>query len=627
MHINRYRTSIIMAIICLWVTGSLEATGTDSSQKKADRAAVLESDLLVNIQGRKSTTLDGLWEIIIDPYQHGYLGYRNQVKSNGYFRNRRNESPTDAIEYDFDLSDRLNVPGDWNTQIPQLYWYEGTIWYKKDFKWSPQSDKRVFLHFDAVNYDAMVWVNGEKAGHHEGGFTAFNFEVTDLLNEGDNFVVLMVDNTRRREGVPQVMTDWWNYGGITRSVHLVETEQNFIQDYFVQLAPGSLDRIQGWVHLNGSRPSQQVTLSIPEAGIEVNVETDSEGYAEWSVLADFELWSPDNPRRYEVLLSTQEDQIVDTIGFRSIETRGEDILLNGKPIFLRGINIHEEAPYRSGRANNLKDAESLLGWAKEMGCNYVRLAHYPHNEIMIREAERLGILIWSEVPVYWAIQWDNPETLENARNQVSEMIHRDKNRAAVILWSLFNETAESDERNIFIRSLIDRTRELDPTRLLSGALEANPYENRTLYRIEDPLGEYLDVLGINQYHGWFGGSLDEMAQIKWESDFKKPLIMSEFGGAAKQGFRSDINQRWSEEFQALLYTNTLDMFENISFLRGTSPWILMDFRTPRRPLPRIYDGWSRAGLVSNQGLKKEAFYVIQEWYRKIEARELQFGNN
>ncbi|MEX0685790.1 MAG: glycoside hydrolase family 2 TIM barrel-domain containing protein [Balneolales bacterium] len=627
MKISRYCKHIVLAICFLWVTGTLALAGAISSQEKADRSAVLESDLLTNIQGRKTTSLDGLWDIIIDPYKNGYLTYRSRIKPNGYFKNQKNESPRDAVEYNFDLSDRLNVPGDWNTQMEQLYWYEGTVWYKKDFKWSLQSDKRVFLHFGAVNYDAMVWVNGEMAGRHEGGFTAFNFEVTDLLKEGDNFVILMVDNTRRSEGVPTTMTDWWNYGGITRPVHLVETEQNFIQDYFVQLAPGSLDRIQGWVHMNGTQPNQRVTLAIPEAEIEVSVNTDEEGYAEWSAIADLELWSPDNPKRYEVLLSTESDQIADTIGFRSIETRGEDILLNGKPIFLRGINIHEEAPYRSGRANNLKDAETLLGWAKEMGCNYVRWAHYPHNEIMTREADRLGILIWAEVPVYWAIQWENPETLKNARNQLSEMIHRDKNRAAVILWSLFNETEESEERNDFIRSLIDRTRELDPTRLLTGALEPNPYRERTLYRIEDPLGEFLDVLGINQYHGWFGGSLEGMDQIEWESDFKKPLIISEFGGAAKQGFQSDISQRWSEDFQADLYTNTLDMLENISFLRGTSPWILMDFRSPRRPLPRIYDGWSRAGLISNHGLKKQAFYIMQEWYRKIEEDELQFGKN
>ena len=183
-----------------------------------DKNVLMESSLIINTFDRNTTSLDGTWDIIIDPYQTGYYDYRYQPNPNGYFKNNKNIEPDDAYEYNFDLSDKLQVPGDWNTQMEKLHWYEGTIWYKKDFSWEVKPEKRVFLYFGAVNYDARVWVNGEFAGRHIGGFTPFNFEVTELLQNGDNFVVVMADNTRKPEAVPTVNTDWANYGGITRSV-------------------------------------------------------------------------------------------------------------------------------------------------------------------------------------------------------------------------------------------------------------------------------------------------------------------------------------------------------------------------------------------------------------------------
>src|SRR5262249_43009203 len=160
----------------------------------------------------------------------------------------------------------------------------------------------------------------------------------------------------------------------------------------------------------------------------------TEGYAAFEFDAALKLWWPEDPKLYDVVIESETDRLQDQIGFRTIETKGTDILLNGKPVFLRGVCIHEEAPFRGGPAFSREDASTLLGWAKELGVNFVRLAHYPHNENMIKEADRRGILVWSEIPVYWTILWENPGTLENAQNQLSEMIARDKNRAAVIIW-------------------------------------------------------------------------------------------------------------------------------------------------------------------------------------------------
>jgi len=274
------------------------------------------------------------------------------------------------------------------------------------FRLPKKPNTRLFVYFGAANYVADVYLNGEKLGRHEGGFTPFNFEITTLVRETANSLIVKVDNQRRREGVPTLNTDWWNYGGLTREVKLVETPATFVQDYFIQLQKGSRDHISGWVKLNGDRLNQKVTVRIPEAKVSRSFNTDANGFAEISFPADLTLWSPDNPKLYEVVIEMEADRVPDLIGFRSIEVKGPEILLNGRPIFLRGVSIHEEAPFRGGRAYSKEDATTLLGWAKELGCNFVRLAHYPHNESMVRQADKLGLMVWSEIPVYWTILWE-----------------------------------------------------------------------------------------------------------------------------------------------------------------------------------------------------------------------------
>ncbi len=427
--------------------------------------------------------------------------------------------------------------------------------------------------------------------------------------------MLKVDNKRRRDGVPTLNTDWWNYGGLTRRVELVEVPATFIQDYFIQLAKGSGDEVAGWVKLNGTAKSGSVSVEIPEAGINKSFKVDDEGIAKIDFKAGLKLWSPEDPYIYNVKLICGTDTLLDEIGFRTIDTKGTDVLLNGKPIFLRGIAIHEEAPFRSGRAFSKEDAVTLLSWAKELGCNYVRLAHYPHNEFMLREADKMGLLVWSEIPVYWTILWDNKGTLDNALNQLTEMITRDKNKASVIIWSMANETPRGDARNIFLNTLIDSARKLDPTRLITAATELH-YDGDKMI-LDDPLSDKLDVIGVNQYIGWYAGKPADAEKKVWENSFDKPMIISELGGGALYGYHGDKDTRWTEEYQAYLYKEQIKMLKKISFLSGMSPWILMDFRSPRRPLPYIQDFYNRKGIISNRGEKKEAFYVLQKFYKSM----------
>jgi beta-glucuronidase len=585
------------------------------------RGTAQVAPLIANINARQITNLNGQWQVIVDPYDVGALDYRAQplTSNSAFYKNHKPQSESELVEYDFDTSGRLNVPGDWNTQRESLLFYEGSVWYKRSFDYDKPSKKRLFVHFGAANYMAYVYLNGEELGRHEGGFTPFDFEITDRVKPQGNFLVLRINNTRGKDQVPTVNTDWWNYGGITRPVTLVEMPETFVQDYLLQLEKGSSHQVKGWVQLNGLQLKQNVTIRIPEAGINKTFQTDSKGRAEFSFAADLTLWSPEAPKLYSVEIAGETDQVTDSIGFRSIEVRGTDLLLNGKPIFLRGIDIHEEAPTRPGRAWSEDDARTLLGWTKELGCNFVRLAHYPHNEAMLRMADQMGIMVWAEVPVYWTIQWENPNTLRNAENQLHEMITRDHNRAALIIYSVANETPISDARNRFLRELIQDAHTADPTRLVSAALESKQSAegNRFKIRIDDPLANDLDVLGNNEYIGWYVHTPEDADITDWSSSYDKPLIMSEFGGDALFGHHGDAHARWTEEYQENLYRHQIAMLKRIPFLRGTTPWILKDFRSPRRTLPGVQDYFNRKGLVSDHGEKKKAFFVLQKFYRDL----------
>ncbi len=577
-----------------------------------------EMPLLGNVMGRQGMSLNGKWNYIVDVQEEGFYDYRMNENRWGFFINAKPQRPEDLIEYDFDKSPTINVPGDWNTQDDRLFFYEGCVWMKRDFNYTRKSGHRAILYFGAVNYDAVVYVNGKKVGRHEGGFTPFNFDVTDVLVDGSNFVIVKIDNKRKAESVPTLIFDWWNYGGITRDVTLLDVPNVFIENYSLQLLSLEGRRIGFSVKLNTAEAGREVRLFIPELKIKKNIVTDAEGKAVLFMKAKPQLWSPDNPKLYDVSIAMDGDTICDKIGFRKIETRGKQILLNGEPVFLRGISIHEEKAFGGGRANGKEDAQLLLSWAKDLGCNFVRLAHYPHNEWMVREAERMGIMVWSEIPCYWTVAWDNPATLENARRQLRDMIERDINRANVIIWSIANETPHSNARDIFLTKQAQYAHQLDSTRLISMAMEVTGASNY-VNRLNDNMNKYVDVVSFNQYVGWYR-DVHDAPKMKWEIPYDKPVIISEFGGGAKQGYRGAKNQRWTEDFQANLYEENLKMIDKIEGLAGTSPWILKDFRSPRRVLPEIQDYYNRKGLVGDNGKRKMAFDVLKAWYAtKAEA--------
>ncbi len=460
-------------------------------------ALVVQAQWLVaNVAGRNTQSLNGSWAVIVDPFNVGESNWKPIWKD---------QHATGAhvfFEYAFDNTITLQVPGDWNSQRNDLVYYEGTVWYKKTFQYQPQPGQRSFLCFGGANYIADVYCNGQKAGSHEGGFTPFQFDVTHLLKAGENEVIVRVNNQRRADAIPALNYDWWNYGGITRDVDLVTTPGNYIQDYFIQLQKNDTSHIAGWVQVAGSNGLQKVSIHIPDLHIHYTTQTNAAGRANISIAAHPALWSPEHPHLYTVQIATATDTVVEAIGFRTIAVKGTEIVLNEQPIFLRGINIHEQIPQRAGRAYSETDAAMLLGWAKELGCNFVRLTHYPHNEHMVRMADKMGILLWEEIPLWQGIQFSNPVILAKANRLLDEMIERDKNRSAIILWSLSNETTSSESRDTTLTAMAAHARALDPTRLITSAFNHVAYKGNTV-TIDDSLSKVLDVVGVNEYIGWY----------------------------------------------------------------------------------------------------------------------------
>ncbi|HEY1130660.1 MAG TPA: glycoside hydrolase family 2 TIM barrel-domain containing protein [Roseateles sp.] len=589
----------------------------------------LRPPLLLTGQRADVQDLSGRWTYSKDYYRTGLTDINGWVAKSRMQRYRdvdvaaeEAKPGTAFFEFDLDRGPAMEIPGAWNAAAPELRWYDGLIWFQRRFDAAPaKPGQRSFLRFEAVNYRAHVYLNGKEVGRHEGGFTPFVLEVTDVLRAQGNRLVVGVDSRHDAQSIPGEITDWDLYGGITRPVKLIQTPATFIDDATLRLTEAG--RLVGSLQLNGAQAAgQAVSVQIDALNLKARATTDAHGEARFDIAAPGALkrWSPESPLLYAVRFASDGDAVDDRVGFRTLAVKGSEILLNGKPITLRGVSIHEEE-LGANPARRLTDsaARALLSEVKTgLNGNYVRLSHYPHSETMLRAADELGLLVWNEIPVYWTVDWDNPAVLLKARRQQAETIYRDRNRAALALWSVGNETPVAENRTRFHAALAATVRELDPSRLISAALLVERQGDTV--RIADPLLPHLDVMAVNTYAGWYGDDrLEDLARLKWALPTDKPLLVSEFGADALAGYHdlSAQPKKWSEEFQAAYYRATLAMLGRIPNLRGLSPWVLKDFRSPRREHPIFQNGWNRKGLISETGQRKQAFEVMAEHYKTL----------
>ncbi|MDR7297935.1 beta-glucuronidase [Pelomonas aquatica] len=606
---------MIRRLLCLLALIAAPALAAD-----ALRPPLLLTGARANVQD-----LSGRWTYSKDLYRTGFTDINGWVAKSRMQRHRdvdvaaEEGKPGPAFfEFDLDRGPAMDIPGAWNSATPELRYFDGLIWFQRRFDAPMKTGQRSFLRFEAVNYRAYVYLNGKEVGRHEGGFTPFVVEVTDTLRAQGNRLVVGVDSKHDADSVPGEITDWDLYGGITRPVKLIQTPATFIDDATLRL--NDAGRLVGSLQLNGPQAANRaVNLRIAGLNLTLPARTDANGEARFDVAAPAGLkrWSPDAPTLYDVEFDAGDDKVRDRIGFRTIAVRGSEILLNGQPIFLKGICIHEEeiGPNPARRIDDAA-ARRLLGEVKNgLHGNYVRLSHYPHNEAMLRAADEIGLLVWSEIPVYWTVNWDNPATLGLARRMQAETIYRDRNRASVVLWSIGNETPVADNRTRFHTALAETVRALDPSRLISAALLVER-KGDTIH-IADPLLKELDVIAVNTYAGWYGDdTLEAVGKLRWEVPADKPLLFSEFGADAQVGFRdATLRRKFSEDYQADYYRATLAMAAKVPTLRGLSPWVLKDFRSPRREHPVFQNGWNRKGLISETGQRKLAFEVVAEHYK------------
>lgn len=573
--------------------------------------ASFAADLIQNVYGRDIQSLNGKWAAIPDLYDQG-----ERMK---IYENNKPTGKTDFYEYSFEGGMRLNVPGDWNSQSKELKYYEGTVWYQRTFTAKAEPGTRRFLYFAGVSTRCNIYLNGKKIISHEGSFTPFQIEVTNALKDGENLLVCEVNNNRRVDAIPAMSYDWWNYGGITRDVMLVTVPTQYIADYFVRLEKGKKDVIALSVSLSEAVAGKKITVKIPELKVNCEMTTDAQGNAEASVkVRSLQRWSPESPKLYNIEIASSDDKVTESIGFRNIDTRGTKVFLNDKEIFLRSISFHEEIPQRMGRAFSPADADMLLSEARALGVNTIRLAHYPQNEYIVRKAEQMGFMLWEEIPVWQSIDFTNDVTMGKARTMFDEMLQRDKNRCAVSMWGVANETRPSEARNAFLTRLVSDGRAKDNTRLYVAAFDIVYYQrDKDLFTMEDSFPEQLDLIGVNKYMGWYAPWPKDPKDCHWQVCPDKPLLITEFGGEALYGQSGDetVASSWSEDYQAKLYRDNIRMFENIPNLCGVSPWILFDFRSPFRFHPTNQDGWNRKGLVSDQGMRKKAWYIMRDYYR------------
>ncbi len=560
---------------------------------------------MICVAGRAREQLNGRWFFTVDPYDTGLrVGWNQPPETDA----QGNRLPWD---YDADDGETIQVPSCWNVHRPEYFYYEGSAWYAREFTYLPeQPDERVFLRIGAANYDTMVFLNHQYLGNHYGGSTPFFVELTGQLRQ-KNLIQVCVNNDRTLDRVPSRNTDWFNYGGIYRDIEFIRVPTDFIKTFQMYLVPdNSLTKIAVKVEVSDASAQDSVFIRVPELGIEQTL-TLKNGSAEGIIQAAPELWSPEHPKRYAVEVSFRQDRLADTVGFRQISVNGTTILLNGKPIFLRGICVHEDDP-ETGKASSREDILRRFRHAKELGCNFLRLAHYPHHELAAELADEVGLMLWEEVPVYWAIDFPNPATYKDAENQLLELIKRDFNRASVIIWSVGNENADTDARLAFMSGLAKTAKAYDPSRLVSAACLVNHQK----IKIEDRLAEFLDVIGLNEYYGWYNPNYDELVQLGQNSNPDKPVIITETGADARAGEHGSRSDKFTEEYMEAVYQRQIAVIRTLDYVKGMSPWLLYDFRASRR-FNRFQQGYNRKGLIAaDKQTKKLAFYVLQQFYRE-----------
>jgi len=522
----------------------------------------------------------------------------------------------------FDSGRPVAVPSSWNDQFEDGRDFLGPAWYQTEFAlpWG-WNEKRIVLRFGSVNYLTEVWLNNQPLGTHEGGHLPFEFDVTSLVRQTENHLVLRVDGRLAFDHVPpgnvtgdpvdffpshagnypQAQFDFFPYCGIHRPVLLYATAPNAIRDVTVQTRfTGTMGQVH--VRTESATSSATIRIHLKGHGQHLIIKNDFSGaVAEVDLdVPDVALWSPTHPNLYGLLIELlQGGDIVDSysmkVGVRTIRVAGNQLLLNDEPVYLNGFGRHEDFPV-VGRgylpALIVKDY-AMLKW---IGANSFRTSHYPYSEQMLDLADQLGFLVIDETPAVGL--YFRPDGLEKRRElcqqYVYEMIARDKNHPSVIMWSVANEPHSTPPHaDQFFNQLYQQAKSLDATR---------PVTLVSFLGISEQAFEIFDLVCLNRYMGWYsqGGTLDEaLALLSTELDalyekFDKPILLAEFGADAIPGHHAQPPEMFSEEYQAEMLVRYIELLRQKPYVIGEHIWNLCDFKTSQ--------GITRAGALNYKGV-------------------------
>ncbi|MDR1561337.1 MAG: hypothetical protein LBS23_03210, partial [Holosporaceae bacterium] len=521
---------------------------------------------------RDKESLNGIWRFEADPFN-------TCIRAKWYLEEEKDDKGFfNAIDYSFDDWDSIKVPSCWNTEAERYYLYEGIAVYTRVFICRKKIGERVFLKFGAVANEAKIFVNGNYLGKHVGASTPFFVEITDVLRER-NRIIVVVDNTRRAESLPAENFDWFNYGGIHRSIEILRLPETFIKRFDVALKrDGTFSNIEIRIEIDGPDKNGKAEVRIPELNLSIAVPVKNRK-GKICVTSHPELWRLEKPKLYEVTCVFGNDVVRDRVGFREISVSALDILLNGEKIVLRGIAKHEDS-VQNGRSLTEDEMSEDITLAKELGCNLIRLSHYPHNEKLAQLADENGILLWEEIPAYWAIAFNCEATCIDAENQLREAILRDHNRASVMAWCVCNENLDTDERLAFAKRMIRIVRETAAHCLVTAACMMD-YD---ACEVCDRLSKYVDIISVNEYYGWYQNDIEGLPKMleSLRAVMDRPAVVSEFGADGGPKFRGFYDEKGTEDCQAYVYKRQVKELAEASFLSGTIAWVLYDFRTPRR---------------------------------------------
>jgi beta-galactosidase/beta-glucuronidase len=558
------------------------------------------------------TDLNRDWQFRADPDQHGETaGWQSTI-------------PTGT--------ESINVPHTWN--VGRLHDYRGVAWYFRQFERPTTSAQHVELHFGATFYKARVWLNGVELGSHEGGFTAYSFDITPHLR-AINTLVVRLDNRSgmatipgvAARGGPEASYDWWTYGGLVRDVWLTSSGPAWVRRQSIRTEQGDgVAHVHDRIYL-GSALAHPTPVTVrvsafgpdnQQAAQQVQTVTVGRGSSEVAVTLDLaqpQLWDLDHPNLYRLRVELQEphagvlDEHTETFGVRTVEIHARHLLLNGARVRLTGMARHEDSPWE-GLAETQGTIRHDYDDMKALHTTLSRPVHYPQNPFVLDYADRHGILLIPEIPVWQfsEAQLSDPRVIELARQQMREMIEEAGNHPSIFAWSVANESAMATPGGIaYFRALRALIRELDPGRPVSFADDA-------LYKLERPEQSAVneaDFVMMNQYFGSWHGPAEGLKSALDTIDRLYPdkmVIISEMGYAGVfAGNSADADRA-----RITVIREQLPTLAARDWIGGVMLWCYQDYKSPRNLWPGEVEGYVDHGLVDENRQRRPSYAVWKE---------------